>query len=482
MSIKLYKVIEKDYEQIYSLVTKKSNVSHFDDGEIWTEKKLDSFMLNCNKNPDFCFKIKYDKEFSGIVWIKKIKGKSSISLILEQKLKTLENLLKILSSIRRKGDFKELYINIRQDDKKLNKLLENNCYFNKTLKLGENTINRYIIFFRKNTYMIKTSLVSTDFIEKDLNKRGIWKKFDPNLHKNPDFIYVDGTYDYDKRLYKYKSYLKNLISNNFLVTEKYRLANEGKISKELYEYNLETYIFIPRSHFLPKYKSLFDGRKWIVKRNLSFSGKDIGLFVDYEKFVSFILPYEAQEEKTKKYDTFVIQEYITNPLLFKKKKFHIRLPFTVFDHKVLVPNKYLLFTAKDDYINGDWKNKKIHDSHSTSTDGHYTFQEDLKLSKKDRESIEKQITEMLKKFGNIEFKCYNDDDRCFMIFGADIMITDDYQIKLIEINKKIGKTVDMEESRAFWEEYTLGELYNVVDSVFPPKNKQKNNKFLNEIK
>src|SRR5438067_2526989 len=48
------------------------------------------------------------------------------------------------------------------------------------------------------------------------------------------------------------------------------------------------------------------------------------------------------------------------------------------------------------------------------------------------------ITNVIKLGDNI--RCYNDTNKCFEVFGADIMITDDYQVKLLEINNGAGFT------------------------------------------
>jgi len=46
----------------------------------------------------------------------------------------------------------------------------------------------------------------------------------------------------------------------------------------------------------------------------------------------------------------------------------------------------------------------------------------------------------LRKIGLFDHKCYNGNSNCYQLFGADIMITDDYQVKCIEINYKPGLT------------------------------------------
>ena len=48
----------------------------------------------------------------------------------------------------------------------------------------------------------------------------------------------------------------------------------------------------------------------------------------------------------------------------------------------------------------------------------------------------------MRKIGLFDHKCYN-GRKGYQLFGADIMITDDYQVKCIEINHKPGFTGDL---------------------------------------
>ena len=71
----------------------------------------------------------------------------------------------------------------------------------------------------------------------------------------------------------------------------------------------------------------------------------------------------------------------------------------------------------------------------------------------------------------IRAKCYNESKHCFHIFGGDIMITDNFNVKLIEVNQKPAFSI-------FNSNNILHHLFeNIVDKIvdkhFPPSKKVK---------
>ena len=144
----------------------------------------------------------------------------------------------------------------------------------------------------------------------------------------------------------------------------------------------------------------------------------------------------------KSYKKWVIQEYINNPLLFKNKKFHIRVYFLY-----IPPNQgYLLdigkiFTAKSNYIKGDYQNQDIHDTHLKSTPKALYFDRDFvaEFGVKKARLIVKQMLRIFKDVLKcIDAKCYTESPTCYEVFGADVMIDEEFVAKLIEVNTKIG--------------------------------------------
>jgi len=137
---------------------------------------------------------------------------------------------------------------------------------------------------------------------------------------------------------------------------------------------------------------------------------------------------------------YIATEYITNPLLFKNRKFHIRVPFiiTYINNKISFSIfKHLrIHQAKLPYINDDYTNKNIHDSHIKSTDDDYFFYDEFKDNKNYYDII-KQIKLLINECVNMAkpgITLYDETKNSYVIYVADIIITDDYNIKLLEVN------------------------------------------------
>ena len=77
----------------------------------------------------------------------------------------------------------------------------------------------------------------------------------------------------------------------------------------------------------------------------------------------------------------------------------------------------------------------------------------------------------------LNLKCYKNDDYCFNVFGSDIMITDDYQIKFIELNQKPGLADYKDNFKKINSNILFNKiLENIVDKQFPPLINKKNSK------
>ena len=70
-----------------------------------------------------------------------------------------------------------------------------------------------------------------------------------------------------------------------------------------------------------------------------------------------------------------------------------------------------------------------------------------------------------------EYKCFDESKQCYELLGADVILTEKYEVKMIEVNSKIGyKTF---KGSNFNVNLIDSEFDAVIDTVFPPKNKMK---------
>ena len=165
----------------------------------------------------------------------------------------------------------------------------------------------------------------------------------------------------------------------------------------------------------------------------------------------------------------MLQEYINDPLLVKGRKFHIRMYYLVYHKQAFLYNVGQVYTAKKKFKQSDYSNKDIHDSHITgSLEGVY-FPDSFKLSKKIKQNLHQQIIDIFTDVKSItKVGCFPETKDCYEILGADLMITADYQVKLIEINTKIGYK-EFEGIR--FNKYLIeNEMKTIVDNIFPPEN------------
>ena len=183
---------------------------------------------------------------------------------------------------------------------------------------------------------------------------------------------------------------------------------------------------------------------------------------------------------------WILQQYINNPLLYEGKKFHIRVFFLYHkfidkETKKVHKRGYILdigniYTALKKYKKGDFMNKKIHDTHKKSTIKPIFFPVDFK--KKYGNKKTNQIYKDLKKIFSIVLKCidancYKESKYCYELFGADIMLNSSFDMKLIEVNTKVGYAT-YDNTPIDFNKIIIGNiLETVIDPLCPSKNKPK---------
>ena len=228
--------------------------------------------------------------------------------------------------------------------------------------------------------------------------------------------------------YNVKSTLVNAIIDNDVI------RNKKKLYFEMLKYNPKlTRKYFAETCKLSELKNINDVYILRTYGNLdSGGGKNI-----------YIVKSTDELNKIKKkvnIDKYIASKYITNPLLFKNRKFHLRVSFMI----IYINNKISfsifkhlrILQAKLSYINNDYLNKNIHDSHVDSTDDDYLFYNEFKNNK----NYNKVITQIKIVIGECvnmakpHIKQYSESKNGYRIFVADIMITDDYNVILIEIN------------------------------------------------
>jgi len=189
---------------------------------------------------------------------------------------------------------------------------------------------------------------------------------------------------------------------------------------------------------------------WIWRPEFGCSGWGIEVVTSKAELDAVIDKYEYLDNKYR----FVLSRYIINPKLIKNPdnnqlyKFHVRLWAIVSIDKYDVMRFALfntgnLITSNAPYINSDYNNKKIHDTHQGKSlqisEG--SFPHDFPGTDDEKDKLLIDIRAMFKDIFEAISNKVAKMDKCesgFQIFGIDMMVTDENKPVLLEINNQPG--------------------------------------------
>ena len=353
--------------------------------------------------------------------------------------------------------------------------------------------NKYILFSEKSPIsreldqsFLKKALSNCELTQSDLYS---------SIGNKLSFLWwlvIDEHNTFDKLRKKHYNtlfYLANMLDNLNHIDDKNNLYTKLKA-----RFPNEYLNFLAKSFTLTQNTKYLKGEILIAKpinllsflqRNMkisAYSGTDIIVIDKNEKM-------EEAKKLLKKYDNVLISTYITNPLLFRSRKFHFRVVFII----SLIHDTYnaysldtmRIITAKLPFKLEDFSNKGIHDSHLEGTDADYYFPQDfttenmgITITPEIINTLQLKIRDIMKKIAIIAIdeektpiKLFSNHKNGFYIFGADIMITQDLNPILLECNRNPGFTPLTPEKTFFDEQF-----FNLIEDVilqpaFLPGNK-----------
>jgi hypothetical protein len=347
-------------------------------------------------------------------------------------------------------------------------------FFVKTSKVNGKYLDKYIEDYLRNK---KVNIISTLEGLKKVKELD-WVYYNQGLITSPDYK-------------KYEKILERIKINTFCFVnyKKPNIFDKNYLHKTLKKYE-KPEIF--RKYFMDqieiKDKSDIDNfmRKdkiYIVKPIPGSGGMGIKVFNDPKKLYNYISNYritknisEKKKIPTTKIKTWVLQEYIDNPLLLNGKKFHIRAAAFIYlknnIKKFYLFNKYFIYIAVKKFVLNNFNNIEIHNTHGaklTKNDVVNATRDFYKMPEKILRVINEkiiQICKIIKKY--IRFNCYDNNKECFSYIGFDFMVNNNYEVKCIEINQRPGL------SRFQVSEYIEDFFQGMVDITLYKENSAKN--------
>ncbi len=368
----------------------------------------------------------------------------------------------------------------------------------------DNKFGRDMVYLFKSDY-VPESLVSKIFT----NLYGtIWKPYNESTKTVPNFTHLDGKFNRDKMVSNVYSMLRNVVDDN-----KYTIANKSNLYNNIKKYgiiknNLVKQIDIDikkiymQNDNINKYRKYFNdkndkndknGNVWIFKPVGGYSGQYIKVFNEFNQFAKYVKNmihlHRSRFNKNDKIDkiglslskdfaSWVLQEYIDNTLLINERKFHMRVYLLYYNRNNIktgyVSNIYEIALAREPYIQKNYGNSGIHDTHFYEGTMPLYFPRDFPFD----EDIKNNVMQQVKSICNCliketNAKCYPDALNCFEVFGVDLMVDTNNNVKLIEVNTKIGYPKPDSDPINFCEKLITGIIETVVNDFYPDIKKNK---------
>lgn len=264
-----------------------------------------------------------------------------------------------------------------------------------------------------------------------------FKKHKWTFDKNNQYFQDIDYFDKNKcKSCKIISQIKNI---NYLGNK--RLQYEILVSylKERPSYLPETISFAVSNP--KKIYNLFNNKKlWIIKPENDSFRNGVKIINAYNQLEPWINKY--------KYKNWIIQNFISNPLLYKNYKFHLRIYAIIINtkksYKVFAYKNGFIYLASHSYANNDLLDIKSNLTGESSKNQVKLYPDDFitEFNENKYNHIRKQINKIIYDSTmsvKDKLKCYNKtiDSKCYKLIGYDILIDDKYNAHLLEINTRL---------------------------------------------
>ena len=285
-------------------------------------------------------------------------------------------------------------------------------------------------FINKNPYF-------PDLIRAELEKAGL-KEIGDDDESAAKIHYCDISYGKRNHPSTKKCEIVNQLQDvNILGNKKMQYDNHLKYYKTRPNYIPMTASF--RRENIDSIQGLFEStKKFILKPENSLSRNGVAIVRNHLELIQHLGNFP-------KYDAWIIQEYIDNPLLFNDKKFHFRVYVVYLQtseyQAAYLGKKGFIYTAnkqfRPDTIDGD----VVLSGENAEENVFYTPDDFIdKFGKKvwDNKIVPQfiKIARETMRSALEHLQCPTLKQKCFKILGYDILIDKDYKCYLAEINAR----------------------------------------------
>ena len=256
---------------------------------------------------------------------------------------------------------------------------------------------------------------------------------------------------YDPLFFKQHAAIKNALGDD----KKYRIVNKSDLYSTINKLIPNGIKYLPKSYTPEEFEKQATPANEVspisqLCNNVSSPLKQVFILKkDYgvQQFGVKIITSKDEYFKAKKElhikNNAVVSEYITNPLLLDSKKMHLRVYYLLSVisgiSRCIVHDEYRIHLAEKEYKKDDWLNTDIHISGALgrSTNRRYYWPDDV-ASVYDINLIKEKMSDFNKvmclAIAISNAKNFSESYAGYHLYGADVMITDDFQIYLIEVN------------------------------------------------
>lgn len=255
-----------------------------------------------------------------------------------------------------------------------------------------------------------------------------------------NIVWTDGD-GVDKRIYKVNCDMKNHLNGCQGITDKLQLHEQSTLQPYLAPTiiisNADDMVDMDTDMMFPA----------IIRPNMGFAGKGISVIDNMSQLPAAI---EKAKRETKPHTKILISKYWQNLWLLDGKKCHARMYFMLYcavggKRGCSVWHRGKVFTSKLKF-NASARDRDHFDTHNDSTVG------DIRLSDLKQHmtlASYEHVTSQMRDICQIAAECvlndvapYSESAYGFEILAADFIILDDFSVKLIEINDKVGYAVN----------------------------------------